>query len=164
MPQGWHIDSTGSFVQHSDPTYNDKTHYIQLQRNLYGCKQAARNWFKHLTQGLLREGFKQSVVDPCLFLKSDCILIVYTDDCIIFSREDATIDALLCNLSQTFLLEDQGSVHDYLGIRITKDPHNKSISMTQPGLIELLAWASYTLTEMASSTKIPGTTVLSWGN
>jgi len=97
MLQGWHIDTTGSFVQHSDPTYNDKTHYIQLRRNLYGCKQAARNWFKHLTQGLLWEGFKQSVVDPCLFLKSDCILIVYTDNCIIFSREDATIDALLCN-------------------------------------------------------------------
>ncbi len=123
-------------MQHPDPTYNDKTHYIKLQRNLYGCKQAAPNWFKHLTQGLLREGFRQSAVDPCLFLRNDCILIVYTDDCIIFSRKDEVIDALICNLSQTFLLEDQGSVHDYLGIRIVKDHINKSISMTQPGLIE----------------------------
>jgi hypothetical protein len=39
-------------------------------------------------------------------------------------------------LSQTFLLEDQGSVHDYLDIRIVKDPANKSISMTKQGLIE----------------------------
>jgi hypothetical protein len=67
------------------------------------------NWFYHLTQGLLQEGFKQSMVDPCLFLKSNCILIIYTDDRIIFSQKDATIDALLCNLSQNFLLEDQGS-------------------------------------------------------
>ena len=123
-------------MQHPDPTYNDKTHYIKLQRNLYGCKQAAPNWFKHLTQGLLREGFRQSAVDPCLFLWNDCILIVYTDDCIIFSRKDEVIDALIRNLCQTFLLEDQGSVHDYLGIRIVKDHINKSISMTQPGLIE----------------------------
>jgi hypothetical protein len=136
LPQGWHIDHTGSFVQHPDSTYNDKTHYIKLQRNLYGCKQAARNWFKHLTQGLLREGFKQSAVDPCLFLRNDCLLIVYTDNCINFSRRYQIIDALIRNLSQTFLLEDQGSVHDYLGIRIVKDPANKSISMTQPGLIE----------------------------
>ncbi len=130
LPQGWHIDHTDSFVQHPDPTYNDKTHYIKLQRNLYGCKQAARNWFKHLTQGLLREGFRQSAVDPCLFLRNDCILIVYTDDCIIFSRKDEVIDVLIRNLSQTFLLEDQGSVHEYLGIRIVKDHINKSISMT----------------------------------
>jgi hypothetical protein len=56
-------------------------------------------------------------------------------DCIIFSHKDQIIDALIRNLSQTFLLEDQGSVHDYLGIRIVKDPANKSISMTQQGLI-----------------------------
>jgi len=75
-------------------------------------------------------------MDPCLFLQSDCLLIIYTDDCIIFSHTDPVIDALIRNLSQSFLLEDQGSVHDYLGIQIIKDPHNKSISMTQPGLIE----------------------------
>jgi hypothetical protein len=113
LPQGWYIDSDGHFVQHSDPTYNNKTHYIKLQRNLYGCKQAAHNWFKHRTQGLLWEGFKQSAVEPCLFLRVDCLLIVYTDDCIIFSREDPVIDGLILNLSQSFLLEDQGSVHDY---------------------------------------------------
>jgi hypothetical protein len=136
LPQDWHINAEGAFVQHPDPTFNDKSHFIKLQCNLYGCKQAARNWFKHLTQGLLQEGFRQSAVDPCLFLRADCLLIVYTDDCIIFSREDSIIDALIRNLSQSFLLEDQGSVQDYLGIRIIKDPIYKSISMTQPGLIE----------------------------
>jgi len=136
MPQGWHIDEHGQFSQHPDPTFNDRSHYIKLNKNLYGCKQAARNWFKHLTQGLLKEGFKQSTSDPCLFLRKDCILVVYTDDCIIFAQDDTTIDILLRNLSQTFLLEDQGSVQDYLGIRIIKDPLNKSISMSQPGLIE----------------------------
>jgi hypothetical protein len=136
LPQGWYVDEHGQFVPHQDPTFNDRSHYIKLQKNLYGCKQAARNWFKHLTQGLLRESFRQSASDPCLFLHKDCIRIVYTDDCIIFSREDSTIDTLIRNLSQTFLLEDQGSAQDYLGIRITKDPVNKSITMTQPGLIE----------------------------
>jgi hypothetical protein len=97
---------------------------------------AVRNWFHHLTQGLLKEGFCQSASDPCLFLRRDCILIVYTNDCIIFSKEDQIIDNLLHNLSQMFSLEDQGSVQDYLGIRIIKDPATKTISMTQPGLID----------------------------
>jgi hypothetical protein len=136
VSQGWYIDDSGTLVQHSDPTHNDRSHFLQLKRNLYGCKQAARNWFRHLTQGLLKEGFCQSASDPCLFLRWDCILIVYTDDCIIFSKEDQVIDDLLCNLSQMFSIEDQGSVQDYLGIRMIKDPANKTISVTQPGLIE----------------------------
>ena len=114
----------------------DRTHYIKLNRNLYGCKQAARNWFKRLTQGLLSEGFRQSISDPCLFLQSDCIIIVYTDDCIIFAKEDRVINALIECFSLTFQLEDQGSVQDYLGIRISKDPTTQTIQMTQPGLIE----------------------------
>ena len=136
IPQGWTVDDSGNLVQHPDPTFHDRQHFIQLRRNLYGCKQAARNWFKYLTKGLLKEGFRQSAVDPCLFLRSNCILIVYTDDCIIFAKDDMTIDTLIRNLSTSYQLEDQGNVQDYLGIRITKDPINKSITMTQPGLIE----------------------------
>jgi hypothetical protein len=63
-------------------------------------------------------------------------MIVYTDDCLIFAKEDKTSDKLLSNLSEKYLLEDQGSVNDYLGIRITKDPNTKSIHMLQTGLIE----------------------------
>jgi hypothetical protein len=85
---------------------------------------------------LLAEGFHQSEADPRLFLRQECILVVYTDDCIIFAKEDSTIDALIANLSKTYLLEDQGSVQDYLGIRISKDPVTKYIHMTQTGLIE----------------------------
>jgi len=70
VPQGWYVDDKGALQQHQDPTYNDKSHFIQLKCNLYGCKQAARNWFKHLTQGLLSKGFWQSTSDPCLFLHS----------------------------------------------------------------------------------------------
>jgi len=136
MPQGWTVDDSGNLVQHPDPTFHDRQHFIQLRRNLYGCKQAARNWFKYLTKGLLKEGFRQSAVDPCLFLRNNCILIVYTDDCIIFAKDDMTIDTLIRNLSTSYQLEDQGNVQDYLGIRITKDPINKSITMTQPGFIE----------------------------
>jgi len=108
ISQGWFVDDSGSLSQHTDPTFNDRSHFIQLKRNMYGCKQAARNWFRHLTQGLLNEGFHQSASDPCLFLRHNCILIVCTDDCIIFSKDDRIIDDLLKNLSQSFSLEDQG--------------------------------------------------------
>ncbi len=128
----------GTLGQHSDPKHHDKNHFIQLKRNLYGCKQAARNLFRHLTQGLLTEDFKQSKIDPCLFPWHDCIMVIYTDDCLIFSKDDKTIDNLLENLSNTYRLEDQGNVSDFLGIHITKDTTNKTISMSQPGLIDFV--------------------------
>jgi hypothetical protein len=110
MPQGWTVDESGNLAQHPDPTFHDRSHFIQLRRNLYGCKQAARNWFKYLTQGLLKEGFCQSAVDPCHFLQDNCILIVYTDDCNIIAKEDKSIDTLIHNLSTSYQLKDQGSV------------------------------------------------------
>jgi hypothetical protein len=61
---------------------------------------------------------------------------MYTNDCIIFSNSDNTINNLLANLSTTFLLEDQVNVQDYLGICITKDPVTQSIHMAQLGLID----------------------------
>jgi hypothetical protein len=136
IPQGWYINSTGDLIQHEDPKYNDTSHYFRLKRNLYGCKQAARNWFKHLTMGLLKEGFTQSKTDCCLFLRKDCILVVYVDDCLIFSRSDAVIDNLIKALSSSFLLQDKGDVSAFLGVQIKKDLENKSFHLTQPGLIQ----------------------------
>jgi len=100
-----------------------------LKKSLYGCKQAACKWFQFLKQGILAQGFQLSNVDPCLFLHSDCIMVIYTDDCLIFAKEDSTIDQLIGELYKTYLLEDQGNIQDYLGIRITSDPNNKAITM-----------------------------------
>jgi hypothetical protein len=62
--------------------------------------------------------------------------VVYTDDCLIFAKDNSTIDDLIKNLSQTYLMEDQGDVNDYLRVHICKDPLTKTISVTQTGLIE----------------------------
>jgi hypothetical protein len=63
-------------------------------------------------------------------------MVVYTDDCLIFAPDDKIIDALIQNLSNTYLLEDQGNIQDYLGIHIKKDATLKTITMTQTGLID----------------------------
>jgi hypothetical protein len=49
LPKGWYIDNQGNIHQHSDPKFNDTQHFIQLHCNLYGCKQAAHNWYQQLT-------------------------------------------------------------------------------------------------------------------
>ena len=53
---------------------------LKLRKNLYGSGKAARNWWLFLRKGLLERGFHQSKLDPCLFLRDDCLLFCYVDD------------------------------------------------------------------------------------
>lgn len=83
----WYVDDKGNKTQQSNPKYGDNDNQIQLKFNVYGCKQAARNRFKDLMQGLLVERFWQSKVNSCMFLQHrDCIMVIYTNDYLISLR------------------------------------------------------------------------------
>jgi hypothetical protein len=70
------------------------------------------------------------------FSSRGCILIVYVDNCLIFTQNSNTIDKLLADLSKTYTLECEGEVSAYLGVQVRKDAITKTITLTQPGLIE----------------------------
>jgi hypothetical protein len=135
VPQGWYIEH-GRLKQHFNPKFNDVSHYMRLKRNLYGCKQAAHNWFKHLTKGLIQRGFTHSKTDQCLFLGKDCILVVYVDDCLLFAGDSTVIDKLIRDLSTSILLQDEGDVNAFLGVQINEDPVTHTITFTLPSLLQ----------------------------
>ena len=63
--------------------------------------------------------------------------MIYTDDCICFSKSKAVPDRLIEELKHNgFLLKDEGDAHDFLGVTIQRDDTNHSITMTQTGLID----------------------------
>ena len=72
-----------------------------LLKNLYGLKQAAKTWFECLRDSLIAPeeqggyGFKQSVIDPCIFYKDGLILISWVDDCLIFSTKKEIADKFI---------------------------------------------------------------------
>jgi len=126
MPAGW---------QYKDKQGN--TDYcLKLTKNLYGTKQAACGWFLHLHDGLLAQAFQQSTIDPCLFFFFFCILVVYTDDCLVFGPSASHIQAAIQSLQSNFLLKDKGEVKDFLGIRVHHNLTACTITLTQPGLID----------------------------
>ena len=68
---------------------SNRTHCLQLLRNLYGQKQAGRVWNRFLVEGLLNIGFTPSKVDECVFYKGNVIFFVYVDDgCFIGPNKD----------------------------------------------------------------------------
>ncbi len=68
------------------PNSQSQKHYVlQLNKSLYGLKQAGYNWFVKLSNGLEDCGFVPSSVDLCVFFGQGCIVLTYVDDCIIGS-------------------------------------------------------------------------------
>ena len=57
---------------------------IKLQRSLYGLKQSERMWYNRLSDYLLKEGYVNNPICPCVFIKKSetgfAIIAVYVDD------------------------------------------------------------------------------------
>ena len=95
-------------------------HLLKLQKNLYGLKDSQVAWHEHIKTGLLSRGFRQSKVNPCLFIKGTVLLILYVDDAALFSPNAVAINREIMSLKQSFDLTDEGDLQDYLGTCLTK--------------------------------------------
>ena len=123
LPFGFEFGPKGKFV-------------LKLNKNLYGLKSAASNWFLKISKGLESENFVKSEVDQCVFIRHDCIVLVYVDDVIALARDGSVPDKLVANLKEKqFDLTDDGTLDKYLGVDI-KHNLDGSFELSQPYLIE----------------------------
>jgi hypothetical protein len=53
---------------------------LKLNLSLYGAKQSAALWNKLIDEFLKGLGFSPSVMDPCLYKRSDALIILFVDD------------------------------------------------------------------------------------
>src|SRR5690606_37184236 len=77
-------------------------HCIKLDKALYGLKQSGRMWYNRLIEYLVKEGYKNDPISPCIFIKKFdndgfVIIVMYVDDLNILgtSREiNQTVECL----------------------------------------------------------------------
>jgi hypothetical protein len=131
---------------------------LKIKRNVYGLKQAGNNWFHHLKQSLIDRGFSQSSINPCLFIRNNCIIIIYVDDCLLFAPSDDILDSLITSLQKDFNLTTEGDVGAFLGIDITRNT-NGFLELTQTGLIQKIISFCGLETE-SNEHKTPASTIL----
>jgi hypothetical protein len=113
------------------PGTTSRSHVIRLKRALYGLKQAPCHFFNYLAKHLIKHGLRQSSFDPCLFIGSDIIVIVYVDDLLIYSRTDKPIDSLIEKLKADKIWIRK---EDSVGVDMKELPDG-TLSLTQTGLI-----------------------------
>ena len=94
---------------------------IKLQRSLYGLKQSGRIWYNHLSEYLLKEGYVNNSICPCVFIKKSkiglTIIAVYMDDLnLIGNFEELT--KIVNYLKKEFEMKYLGKTRYCLGLQI----------------------------------------------
>lgn len=113
----------------------------RLHKTLYGLKQGAKNWYDALCKALTDLGFVRTDADHGVFVKKEgsltmIIIAVHVDDCLLVGNSAKAIAEFKKNMNKIFKLTDLGPVNWLLGIKVTRDLTNRTISLSQHAYIE----------------------------
>ncbi|CAI7806024.1 unnamed protein product [Closterium sp. NIES-53] len=115
-----------------------------LRRPVYDLRQAPREWHDRLRTTLAALGFSPSTVDPSLFLRTDTSLppfyiLVYVDDLVFATADTAGLAHVKSELQKRHTCTDLGELRSYLGLQITRDRAQRTITLTQSHMVHILA-------------------------
>lgn len=108
----------------------------KLHRSLYGLKQSPRIWYLTVAKVLIDSGFQNSVLEPCLFWKNNCLLILYVDDILIVGKNERIRKEAAEVLSNHFEMKDLGKPKVFLGITIEELEGKKGYSLSMKDTID----------------------------
>ncbi|CAI7892264.1 unnamed protein product [Closterium sp. NIES-54] len=111
-----------------------------LRRQVYGLHQAPREWHDTLRTTLAALGSVPTTADPSLFLRHDTSLppfyvLVYVND-LVFATADTEAMALVqSELQKRHTCTDLDELRGYLGLQITRDRAQRTITLTQSHMV-----------------------------
>ena len=80
-------------------------------------------------------GLEQSKFDPCLFIRTKVICVVYVDDLIFWSKDTLSINDSAMQLHELGVnLEQENDAAGFLGVMLEQDPETSLLEMKQTGL------------------------------
>ncbi|CAI7800979.1 unnamed protein product [Closterium sp. NIES-53] len=114
-----------------------------LRRPVYSLRQAPREWHDTLRTTLAALGFVPSTADPSLFLRTDTSLppfyiLVYVDDLVFATADTAGLAHVKSELQKRHTCTDLGELRSYLGLQITRDRAQHTITLTQSHMVQQL--------------------------
>ncbi|CAI7733335.1 unnamed protein product, partial [Closterium sp. NIES-53] len=112
-----------------------------LRRPVYGLRHASREWHDTLRTTLAALGFAPSTADPSLFLRTDATLLpfyvlVYVDDLVFATGDTEALAHVKSELQKRHTCTDLGELTSYLGLRITRDRAQRTITLTQSHMVQ----------------------------
>ncbi|CAL9026013.1 unnamed protein product, partial [Prunus brigantina] len=118
-----------------------KEHMVcKLKKSIYGLKQASRQWYLKFNDIVISFGFKENIVDRCIYLKVSgskfMFLILYVDDILLASSDLGLLHETKKFLSKNFEMKDMGEASYVIGIEIFRDRSRGIVGLSQKAYIE----------------------------
>ncbi|CAI7742486.1 unnamed protein product [Closterium sp. NIES-53] len=112
-----------------------------LRRPVYGLRQAPREWHDTVRTTIAALGFAPSTADPSLFLRTDTSLppfyiLVYVNDLVFAIGDTAILAHVKSELQKRHTCTDLGELRSYLGLQITRDRAQRTITLTQSHMVQ----------------------------
>ncbi|UYV63661.1 hypothetical protein LAZ67_2005217, partial [Cordylochernes scorpioides] len=157
LPEGLHTKQTNKVCK--------------LKKAIYGLKQAGRSWNTKIASTLIKNNFKQSIVDPCLFTKNEenhsIYLILYVDDMLLASDSEIIIQNTVKTLEKEFEIKNLGDPTQFIGIEISRNREGELLLRQKNKIQELverynLQEAKPTFTPMESGYPAEASQELLW--
>nr|CCA26540.1 putative polyprotein [Albugo laibachii Nc14] len=113
---------------------------FELNRSLYGLKQAATTWFKAISTVFAQMGFTKCLSDSCMLVrkgsKSWVYVTLYVDDMLIGAKTIDSIKKVANELLSHFSLKILGKVRFILGIEVEYKQELQQLKISQGACIQ----------------------------
>ena len=117
---------------------------LRLRKALYGGKSSGALYAQEIKGWLTEYGFQPTSVDETLFRltrvknnKTSTLLVsLYVDDGACCTNDDELYQEFITALSNKYKLSDSGDLKWHLGMKVTQDHENGTISMDQTAYID----------------------------
>ncbi|CAI7856725.1 unnamed protein product [Closterium sp. NIES-54] len=112
-----------------------------LQRLVYGLRQVPCEWHDIVRTTLAALGFAPSTADPSLILRTDTTLppfyvLVYVDDLVFATAHTEALAHVKSGLQKRHTCTNLSELTSYLGLRITRDRAQRTITLTQSHMVQ----------------------------
>ena len=125
-----YIEQPDGFILGNNPNL-----VCRLKKALYGLKQDPRAWYYRLDKYLHQQGFSKGSADSNLYIKVEndklLILIVYVDDIIFGSNEEAMSQSFALVMQKEFEMSLLGELTYFLGLQIQQKEGGTFLSQTK---------------------------------
>ena len=110
----------------------------KLNKALYGLKQLPRAWYKTISATLSNLSFVRLQFDHGLFLNKErnTWITLYVDDIHLIGLDKPYIETIKEELASHYRIKDLGPSSNYLGLEITQDLENRTLTISQKKYIE----------------------------
>ncbi|KAG7564376.1 Ribonuclease H-like superfamily [Arabidopsis suecica] len=112
----------------------------KLKKSIYGLKQASRQWYLKFDEIITKFGFKENIVDPCIYLKISgskfIFLVLYVDDILLASSDLGLLHETKSYLSKNFEMKDMREASYVIGIEIFRDRSLGILGLSQKAYID----------------------------